>query len=60
MHSDVKQEGLYQNCKFGDPRGRDSDPRAGQTWYIVFICKNLKNIFFNAVVIDLKLNEYLE
>ena len=29
MHSDVEQEGLYQNCKFGDPRGRGSDPRAG-------------------------------
>ena len=29
MHGDVEQEGLYQNYKFGDPRGRGSDPRAG-------------------------------
>ena len=29
MHSDVEQECLYQNCEFGDPRGRGSDPRAG-------------------------------
>ena len=29
MHGDVEQEGLYQNCKFGDPSGRGSDPRAG-------------------------------
>ena len=29
MHGDVEKEGLYQNCKFGDPRGRVSFPRAG-------------------------------
>ena len=29
MHGDVEQEGLYQNCKFGDPQGKGSDPRAG-------------------------------
>ena len=57
MHGDVEQEGLYQNCKFGDPRGRGSGPRAGggQTWYIVFICKT-----FEKHHIDVKVNEYLE
>ena len=42
MHSDVEQKDLYQNCKFGDPRGRGSDPRVGQTWYIAFICKTFE------------------
>ena len=42
MHSDVEQEGLYQNCKFGDPRGRGSDPGRGQTWYIVYMCKTFE------------------
>ena len=26
MHSDVEQEGIYQNCKSGDLRGRGSNP----------------------------------
>ena len=28
MHSDVEQEGLYQNCKYCDSQGRGSDQRA--------------------------------
>ena len=37
MHGDVEQEGLYGNCKFGDPWGRGSGPRAGQIWYIMSV-----------------------
>ena len=54
MLSDVEQECLYQNCKFGDPRGRSSDPRAGggggggQTWYIVYICKTFEKHLFQC------------
>ena len=61
MHSDVEQEGLYKNCKYGDPRGRGSDPRAGPNLiYSVYIVKHLKNIFFNVIDINVKLNEYFE
>ena len=57
IHSDVEQEGLYQNCKLVISGIGVLTPVRGQTWYIVFICKLLKNIFSNAIHINLKLNE---
>ena len=61
MHSDVEQEGLYQNCKFGDPGGRGSDRGVGGKLrtYCLYV-KHLKSIFFNAIDINVKVNEYLE
>ena len=60
MHSDVEQEGFYQNCKFGDPRGRGSDPRAGPNLVHSVCVKHLYNIFFNAIDSKLKFNGCLE
>ena len=43
MHSDIEQEGLYQNYKSGDPRGSGSDLRVGPKWSLMKCVK--LNIF---------------
>ena len=56
MHSDIEQEGLYQNYNSGDPQGSGSDPRVGPNLeHSVHICKHLKNISSDAIHINFKM-----